>query len=389
MQAADFSRDMPGALVPTVGGLLAFMPAPLPPHFNWTIELASAVSAADLALGKLAGVGQDLSNPQLFIRPFRSREAELSSKIEGTQASTGDLLLFEADERSVEKAVPDVREVANYIRALEYGLERVNDLPLSLRLIREMHGILMDGVRGQTNTPGEFRRNQVHIGPDKTHIEDATFVPPPPSHLGPALDAFEKYLHAQSDLPPVARWALIHYQFEAMHPFMDGNGRIGRLLIMLLLCLDRILPYPLLYLSAYFERTKAAYYDKLLQVSRQGSWEDWITYFARGVALQAADAADQAQRLKQLQADYLARVRTPGASALAPKLIEYLFEEPALTISRVGAALDITYPAAQGHVNRLVDLGILRLATPHRKRNRLYVADEILSTGYNAQIKEI
>lgn len=376
MQASDFTKDSPGRLVSTVGGQVAFVPNNLPPGLVWTSDLVATISAADRALGRLAGLGQDMPNPHILIRPFLSREAVLSSQIEGTEASIPDVLLFEVD-RKVQQSVPDVREVVNYIRALEYGLKRVKTLPLSVRLIREVHRILLKGVRGEQGAPGEFRTCQVHIGPQGAGIEQATFVPAPPSEVLPLMGALERYLHEPSDLPPVVRLALMHYQFEAIHPFRDGNGRVGRLLISLMLCLDGTLPLPLLYLSAYFHRTRQEYYDQLRRVSQLGTWTDWLMYFARGVASEAMDAVDRARRLKDLQADYVERIRTARTSALVTKLIEDLIGHPIVNVASVAKALGVTPHTAQNHIDRLVQAGILREVTG-RKRNRLFVADGII-----------
>jgi Fic family protein len=381
MQLSDFVKGSPGRLVPTASGHQAFVPDDLPPRIIWTGDLVSAVSAADRALGRLGGLGADMPNPYLLIRPFVRREAVLSSQIEGTQTSMPQLLLFEVNER-VEQDVPDVREVVNYIRALEHGLERQKQLPLSLRLIREMHRMLLEGVRGEDRHPGEFRTSQVHIGPHRQPIEQARFIPPPPGpELSRALDAFEKYLHAPSDLPPVVRIALVHYQFETIHPFVDGNGRIGRLLISLMLCLDGVLPMPLLYLSAYFQRTRADYYDQLLRVNQRGTWNDWLIYFARGVASESMDAVDRAQRLKKLQAKYLKQVRTARASALLTRLVEELFNQPMVTMGRVAELLDVTPNTAQKHIDRLVGHRILREITG-QKRNRIFAAEGIIRSIY-------
>lgn len=355
---------------------MAFVPNDLPPALVWTSDLVATVSAADRALGRLAGLGQDMPNPHILIRPFLSREAVLSSQIEGTEASIPDVLLFEVDKK-VERNVPDVREVVNYIRALEYGLERVKTLPLSLRLIREVHRRLLKRVRGEQGAPGEFRTCQVHIGPQGAGIEQATFVPAPPSEVPPLMGALERYLHEPSDLPPVVRLALMHYQFEAIHPFRDGNGRVGRLLISLMLCLDGTLPLPLLYLSAYFHRTRQEYYDQLRRVSQLGTWTNWLTYFARGVASEAMDAVDRARRLKDLQVDYVERIRTARTSALVTKLIEDLIGHPIVNVASVAKTLGVTPHTAQNHIDRLVQAGILREVTG-RKRNRLFVADGII-----------
>lgn len=266
MLAENFKANSPGQLVKTAQGYLAFVPAPLPPALELSWELVSRLSAAERAISQLAGVGRILPNPHLLIGSFIRRESVLSSRIEGTRASLSDLFFFEAEgERS--QAQGDVQEVANYVKAMNYGLSRLNDFPVSLRLIREIHERMMAGVGGGHLTPGEFRRSQNWIGPSGCTLMDATFVPPPVEEMLRALDEFEKYLHTNSELPLLIRLALIHYQFEAIHPFLDGNGRIGRLLLTLLLCHHEVLPQPLLYLSAFFERNREEYYRLLLGVS--------------------------------------------------------------------------------------------------------------------------
>lgn len=368
---------MPGRLVPTSEKLLAFVPDPLPPKLGWTNELALHVSRADLALGQLSGVGRQLDNPHLLIYPFIRREAVLSSRIEGTQASLSDLFRFEAQPKA-EPAVGDVREVANYVKALEYGLERRKQLPLSLRLIREIHERLMSGVRDESLTPGEFRKRQVYIGPPGAGIERATFVPPPPAEMTACLDSFEKYAHAASDFPPLVRIALAHYQFEAIHPFNDGNGRVGRLLITLMLCMEGLLLQPLLYLSAYFERHRAAYYRGLRRVSQAAEWTEWLTFFLKGVKEQSDDAIRRADELFELRTKYRDRCQTARSSALLLKLLDELFKRPLITVGRAAKMLKVTPRAAQGNVDRLVALGVLREITG-RKRDRVYRADDLLA----------
>lgn len=376
MEPADFTSEAPGRLV-RVEGSVAFVPRDLPPPLAWDTRTVGLLSAADRALGQLAATGRSLPNPHLLIRPFMRREAVLSSRIEGTQASVSDLVLFEIHPAQ-ERQTPDVREVSNYVRALEYGLDRVHRLPLSLRLMRELHSSLMEGVRGGDRFPGEFRREQVWIGPPGCSLAEATHVPPPPNDdMHQALYALERFLHTPSDLPPIARLALVHYQFEAIHPFSDGNGRIGRLLITLMLCLDGILPQPLLYLSAYFDRHRQDYYDHLRDVSRRGDWTGWIRFFAQGVAEEAMDAVDRAQRLAHLRAQYIQRVRTPRTSALVTRLIEELFARPAISIDMVAQWLDLTPASAQKHVDRLMREGILEEVTG-RRRNRIFLAREII-----------
>ena len=259
-------RDRPPGRYVRKSSYAAFVPDPLPPELPWTGSLVRSLSDADRALGVLAGEGGRLPNPHLLIRPFVRREAALSSRIEGTQATLGELLAAEAG-AVVARSPEDLRDVANYVAALEYGVSRLASLPLSLRLVRELHVRLMEGVRGGQATPGEFRRSQNWIGPAGCTLATAGYVPPPPEELGACLAAWERFLHDRS-LPPLAQIALLHVQFEAIHPFVDGNGRIGRLLITLFLLVRELLPAPLLYLSAFLEATRAEYYARLLAVTR-------------------------------------------------------------------------------------------------------------------------
>jgi Fic family protein len=273
----------------------------------------------------------------------------------------------------------DVHEVQNYVKALEYGLDRLEDLPISLRLIREIHSQLMKGVLGEEWTPGEFRKSPNWIGPPGSKLKNATFVPPLPSEMHQALDQFERYLHSSSELPPLIRLGLIHYQFEAIHPFLDGNGRIGRLLVSLLLCSWELLSQPLLYLSAYFESSREAYYNYLLKVSQSGAWEEWLIYFLDGVESQAIDAVQRIQRLIDLRENYRARFQSTRAGARLLRVIDYLFEKPILTNQHVSRLLDVHYPTAQRYIDQLETEGILYEITG-MARNRVYRADEILDT---------
>ena len=247
MDTSLFKNSPSGKLIRATGGYWAYVPNSLPPRLEWDTALVSRISKADLAVGTLSGLGETLPNPHLLIYPFIRREAVLSSRIEGTQSSLSDLLLFEATQ--VEKR-GDVKEVQNYVRAMEYGLKRLNELPLSLRFIRELHSILMEGVRGEHATPGEFRQSQNWIGPAGATLNEATFVPPPVPEMSECLNQLENFLHSDTELPPLVQAAMVHYQFETIHPFLDGNGRIGRLLVTLLLCQRNVLSKPLLYLSA-------------------------------------------------------------------------------------------------------------------------------------------
>src|SRR5215469_1592607 len=285
MEPSAFKKGKAGRLVRTPQDYWAFVPDDLPPKLDLSWELVQQISESDRRLAELAGAARTLPNPHLLIHPFSRREAVLSSRIEGTVASFSDLMSYEAL-GIVNPERPDVIEVANYVNALEHGLKRLTKLPISSRLIRELHEILMRGAGGEHLTPGEFRRTQNWIGPPGCMLKNATFVPPPVEEMKVALSALERYIHSESNLPPLVRMALIHYQFEAIHPFLDGNGRIGRLLITLLLCAEGLLPQPLLYLSAFFERHRSEYYRLLLEVSQRGNWLEWITFFLRGVSEQ-------------------------------------------------------------------------------------------------------
>src|SRR5437899_5389233 len=281
MSAAP-KHQPPGRRIRRPGGDRAYVPEPLPPRFEWSAGLAAALSAADRAVGRLAGEGRRLPNPHLLIRPFVRREAVLSSRIEGTQATLGELLAAEAG-AAVDRSPADLREVANYVVALEYGVKRLKAHPLSRRRTRELHGKLMTGVRGGHATPGVFRTTQNWIGPPGCTLANAIYVPPPPDALADCLGAWEKFLRERS-LPVLVQAALMHVQFEAIHPFIDGNGRVGRLLITLFLVEREVLPAPLLYLSAFFEATRADYYERLQGVHARSEWEGWLEYFLNGVA---------------------------------------------------------------------------------------------------------
>lgn len=354
---------------------MTFVPPPLPPALTWTPGLVLALSDADRAVGRLAGEGARLPNPHLLIRPFVRREAVLSSRIEGTQATLGELLAVEAG-ASVERSPADLREVANYVSALEYGIERLETLPLSLRFLREIHAHLMEGVRGGHATPGEFRSIQNWIGPPGSTLETATYVPPSPPEMMEALGHLERFLHDTS-LPPLVQAALLHYQFEAIHPFLDGNGRVGRLLILLFL-LDRgVLPVPLLYLSAYFEANRAEYYARLRGVTERGEWESWIEYFLTGVTRQSEDALARAARINGFL-DTWRRAVSGGSSATPVALIDLLGENPYWTVRGVARRLGVAYTTAQRAIQRLEAAAIL---TPlsDAKRDRIYCARAILA----------
>lgn len=358
------------------GGYWAFMPPPLPPDVEIHVDLARRLSAADHALGLLAGAAQTLPNPHLLSQTLLRREAVLSSRIEGTQASLSDLVLFEAEATTTSDR-GDVGEVYNYVQAVGHVLDANRRLPLSVSLLREAHAILLTGVRGGYATPGEFRRSQNWIGPPGCTLGDATYVPPPPERLWDCLDPFEKQMHAEQPLPPLLAVACLHYQFEAIHPFIDGNGRVGRLLIVLLLSDWGLLPDPLLDLSAYLEPRRDEYYARLLAVSTDGDWHGWLRFFLTAVERQATDAVSRAQRLQTLRDEYRASFATARSSALLGVLTDALFERPALTIPHAAKLLDVTHRTARLNIGKLVDAGIL-VEVGQRPRNKLFLATGVL-----------
>lgn len=376
MLPEDFSNDCPGKVIRAASGYWAYVPHPLPPVLSVDWNLAEPLAEASRHLGELAGVTATLPNPPLLVAPFIRREAVLSSRIEGTQASLSDLARYEVTP-SKRPGVADVAEVANYVTALDYGLIRLKTLPMSLRLLREIHQRLMKGVRGDHATPGEFRRSQNWIGPAGSSLATAPYVPPPVDEMGHALDAFEKFMHASSLLPPLVRIALLHQHFEAIHPFLDGNGRVGRLLITLLLCEWNLLPAPVLYLSAYFERTRPAYYAHLLAVNQRGAWREWIAYFLEGVGSEARDAVFRIRRLLDLRQSYRRTLETARTPGLALRLVDDLIAVPATSVQRAAKLLSVTPRSAQLTIGKLVAAGIVREATG-RKRDRVFVAPEIV-----------
>ena len=372
--ASTPERRPHGRLMNCPGDYRAFVPAPLPPNLSWDAGLMVSLSNADRAIGRLAGEGRRLPNPHLLIRTFVRKEAVLSSRIEGTQATLGELLAAEAG-ASVERSPDDLSEVGNYVIALEYGIERLDTLPLSLRLVRELHEFLLRDVRGEVATPGEFRRSQNWIGPPGCTLNEATYVPPPPAELMACLDAWERFLHDET-LPPLLHAALAHSQFEAIHPFLDGNGRVGRLLITLLLINRGVISTPLLYLSAYFEATRQEYYARLLGVTERGEWEEWLSYFLRGVAIQSNDAADRVQRIDDLFAHWKQGL-AQGQSRLPERALDLFAENPFWTVGGVAGRLDVAFTTAQRAIDRLEKEGIVTRQGTAR-RNRVYCAAAIL-----------
>ena len=314
-----------------------------------------------------------LPNPHMLIRVFQQREAILSSRIEGTVADPQELLFAEVDRKKTPGE--NVREVRNYVDALNFSLKQLEKLPVCLRLIRDAHQRLMRGVRGQEQRPGEFRDIQNYVG-KPGGFGNARYIPPPVPQMNESLDHFETFLHARTEMPALIRLALIHYQFEAIHPFRDGNGRIGRLLLALLLCDWKFLSKPLLYLSAYFDHHRDEYFDHLLAVSQRGTWNDWIVFFLEGVAEQARDAVDRAQKLLALRDEYRTKMQSAHAPGSCLLLIDNLFELPALTVPLAASKLKMSYPGANRNVLKLVAAGILK-ETPQKQHPRLYLAPGI------------
>lgn len=363
-------------------GYEAFIPAPLPPDPPLTIddELLKLLSDADRFLGRLDGVTQMLPNLDLFLMMYVRKEAVFSSQIEGTQASLDDIVAYE-DEIEEADNPRDVEEVVNYVTAMKAGLARLEELPVSLRLIREIHYELMQGVRGEHKNPGEFRTTQNWIGPPGCTLKDAMFVPPPPHALPAMMGDLEKFLHQNDSLPILAKIGMAHAQFETIHPFLDGNGRLGRLLITFLLCEKDVLARPALYLSHYFRRYKSEYYQRLQDVRDKGAWEGWLKFFLRGVVEVSREASLTASKIMEMRERHRATISgamSGAASGNALRLLEALYQRPVLTINRVCGIVDKSYSNARKLVLDLEFLGILHEQTG-QARNRRYVYAEYLA----------
>jgi len=370
------NRRASGRRVPIGGGVEALIPDPLPPPIEWTPALVRVLSEADRLLSRLAGEAGRLPKPEILLRPLMSREAVLSSRIEGTHTGLEELLAAEAGAAQPADEA-DWREVSNYLRALDHGLKRRREIPLSLRLVRELHDHLVRGVRGSAGAPGEFRRIQNWIGPPGARsAADATYVPPPPDALAGCLDAWEKFLHDRS-LPPLVHIGLTHYQFEAIHPFLDGNGRVGRLVITLLLLDHDLLRTPFLPLSAYFEATRSEYYATLRAVSEAADWDDWLRYFLTGVARISEDTLSRAQRIHTLLERWRAQAEK-ARSSLPARLVDQLGRNPYCTIRGVARRLRVAFTTAQRAVEFFERAGIL-MQVEERLRDRVYCARSLLA----------
>jgi Fic family protein len=372
-----------GSVRQTLQGYKAFFPVDLPPVPPVKVEgdLRLLLSRADQALGAINTIANVLPSPELFVAMFIQKEALLSSQIEGTQSSLVDVLGVDADQ----EPVADVGEVVNYIKAMRHGLHRLlkEDFPVSLRLLREIHGVLMQQVRGgkPALTPGEFRTTQNWIG--GTNLGNARFVPPPPHEMLSALDNLEKYLHIENDEPVLVRCALIHYQFETIHPFNDGNGRLGRLLVTFYLVWRGVLTEPMLYLSAYLKTHQQEYYDRLQQVRTSGNYEAWVTFFLEGIVTVSAQVVETTKAIQQLERRDIDRVLESSAGHAGVLLLRYLMRQPVVRVQDIEKALKISYSKANNLAADMEQLGILKQITPGR-RNRKFKYDQyvqILSEG--------
>jgi len=368
-----------GAYIKQPTGYRAFIPAPLPPKPALRVEgeLQNLLSRADMALARLDGLAEILPNVDLFIAMYVKKEAILSSQIEGTQASLDDLLAYESGDKL--ENLNDVTEVVNYVKAMNYGIGRLETLPMSLRLIKEIHAILLESVRGSERSPGEFKQSQNWIGPPGCTLNEASFVPPPPHESMAAMGDLERYFHDKTKLPVLIDCALIHYQFETIHPFLDGNGRMGRLLTTFFLYWKGVMHKPLLYLSYYFKKNRQEYYDRLNMVRNTGNYEQWVDFFLKGVVNIAGSAMDTARQILELQSRHRRLLwQKKISSPIAVGILEQLFYTPVVSIGQTAGQFDISYQAASTIVAQLEKAGILR-ETTGKKRDKRYVYNDYLN----------
>jgi len=367
-----FISELPGELI-RISDDWAFVPAPLPPKWHFPQRLWPLLAEARQEVGTLNGVGRTLPNPAILLRPLEDREAITSSRLEGTYVTPQELLLFEMEPTVAEDRRSDWKEVANYRKALHVGT--TSDLPISLRLIRRVHEVLLSGVRGRERAPGQFRRVQVAIGSTRR------FVPPPSERLLECLDPLEKYMHAETNAyDPLVDCFLIHYQFEAIHPFVDGNGRVGRLLLAIMLQQRCGLAKPWLYLSDYFERYREEYLQHLFNVSARADWESWIDFCLHGTLTQARDTIARCDRLLKIKDEYAFRLASVGGSLRLGQIVESLFQSPYVRVADLPQRLNVTYPTARADINRLVQAGILS-ELPNVSPKTFY-AREIFNVAY-------
>lgn len=373
------THNRAGKYVHQLTGYDAFIPTDLPPDppVNMDAEMIRLLSLADRKLGRLDGVTQILPNPDLFVGMYVQKEAVLSSQIEGTQASFVDVLQVDADTAAKRQ---DVEEVVNYVKAMKYGMNRLETLPLSLRLLREIHGILLSGVRGSQRNPGDFRTSQNWIGSSGYSLATASFVPPPVAEMTSALGHLENYMYSESDIPHLIRIALIHAQFETIHPFLDGNGRMGRLLIAFWLYQQQILKYPLLYISYYFKKNRTEYYDRLMNIRTKGDWEGWVKFFLEGVAQVADEATQSASEIMKLKEMIMEKIqKETSGKANSVLLLDLLFRMPIITINVVKDELKVSYPTAKALTEHFRKAKIIRCIDDSILRNKRYIFTEYVA----------
>lgn len=373
------THNRAGKYVHQLTGYDAFIPTDLPPDppVNMDAEMIRLLSLADRKLGRLDGVTQIFPNPDLFVGMYVQKEAVLSSQIEGTQASFVDVLQVDADTAAKRQ---DVEEVVNYVKAMKYGMNRLETLPLSLRLLREIHGILLSGVRGSQRNPGDFRTSQNWIGSSGCSLATASFVPPPVAEMTSALGHLENYMYSESDIPHLIRIALIHAQFETIHPFLDGNGRMGRLLIAFWLYQQQILKYPLLYISYYFKKNRTEYYDRLMNIRTKGDWEGWVKFFLEGVAQVADEATQSASEIMKLKEMIMEKIqKETSGKANSVLLLDLLFRMPIITINVVKDELKVSYPTAKALTEHFREAKIIRCIDDSILRNKRYIFTEYVT----------
>lgn len=374
-----------GQYVQQIEGYKAFIPASLPPKpaIQMDAELNRLLSDADRALGRLDGATSILPNPDLFVAMYVRQEAVLSSQIEGTQSTLEDVLQYEIDARGQER-FKDVQEVVNYVNAMNHGLKRLQELPLCLRLLREIHAELLKDVRGSDRTPGEFRASQNWIGSQGCSLATAAFVPPPVTEMNKALDNLEKFLHDSKSLPVLIHCGLAHAQFETIHPFLDGNGRIGRLLITFLLCQQEILQRPLLYLSHYLKLHRLEYYDRLMAIRTSGDWEGWLKFFLQGIFEVSQSATTTARSILEMREKHRDIIgQQISSSSYGLRLLDLLFQRPIVSIRFVESELQCTYATASKTVEKFVEINLLNEITGWQ-RNRLYRYEPYLDLFSNS-----
>ncbi len=381
MNTGEFQSNMPGDLVQITGiqgADYAFIPAPLPPNWKWPDHLWPLLLEARVALASLSGIGKHLPDPGLILRPLQYREAVRSNSLEGTYTQPQQQALFELEpEEFADEPTDAYREVSNYARALRQYLQGTNALPLSLRLIRDLHATLLEGVRGADKEPGHFRRVQVHIGlPPR-------YVPPPINRLAECLDVFEKYLHAdERQYDPLVDAFLVHYQFEAIHPFRDGNGRVGRLLLSAMITERCQLSNAWLHMSAFFDDNKQEYIDRLFRVSTHADWSGWIEFCLHGVIAQSYDTEARCERLLQLNQEYKKRLSDLGGALRLAVIVDQLFGIPILRVANLARQHHVTYPTAKADIDRLIRAGIVTELSGAKRKT--YVCTDILDIIYES-----